>query len=231
MGKFFDMESPFMRFLNRVADLMILNLLMIVCCIPVITIGAAFTGMHYVLIKMVRGEEGYLLKGFFKSFIRNFKQATILWLLMLIVLAVYVGDFMIFSYSGLKFPTPLVIAVLAIAVFIMMVAMYIFPLLARFDNTVKNTIKNAFFIAVLNLPKTIIMVIVGIIPVAILYFWSYGAIFVMMFGISLPAYIAACLYSEIFRKFEPEEDKPVSDYDFSIEVSEEQGDNEPQKIE
>lgn len=226
MGKFFDMDSPFMRFLNRVADLMILNLLMIVCCIPVITIGAAFTGMHYVLIKMVRGEEGYLLKGFFKSFTRNFRQATILWFIMLIVIAVYIGDFVIFSYSELKFPTPLVIAVLAIAVFMLMVAVYIFPLLARFDNTVKNTIKNAFFIAVLNLPKTLVMVIVGIIPVAILYFWGYGAIFVMMFGISLPAYICACLYSEIFKKLEPEEDKPVSDYDFSVEVSEGKEDND-----
>lgn len=226
MGKFFDMESPFMRFLNRVADLMILNLLMIVCCIPVITVGAAFTGMHYVLIKMVRGEEGYLFKGFFKSFIRNFRQATILWFLMLIVLAVFVGDFMIFSYSELKFPTPLVIAVLAIAVFIIMVAIYIFPLLARFDNTVKNTVRNAFFIAVLNLPKTLIILIVSIIPVAILYVWGYGAIFVMMFGISLPAYISACLYSEIFKKFEPEEEKPVSDYDFSVEVSEGKKDND-----
>ena len=85
MGKFFDMDSPVMRVLNRVGDLMIMNFLMILCCIPVITAGAAFTAMHYVLLKIVRGEEGYLIKGFFKSFKENFKQATILWLLMLLV--------------------------------------------------------------------------------------------------------------------------------------------------
>ena len=58
MGKFFDMDSPIMRFLNRVGDLMILNLLMIVCCIPVITVGAAFTAQHYVLLKIVRDGVG-----------------------------------------------------------------------------------------------------------------------------------------------------------------------------
>ena len=76
MGRFLDMDSPLMRVLNRVGDLMILNILMIICCIPVITVGAACTGMHYVLLKMVRDREGYLVRGFFKSFVMNFKQAT-----------------------------------------------------------------------------------------------------------------------------------------------------------
>ena len=99
MGKIFDMDSPVMRFLNRVGDLLILNILMIICCIPVITVGAAYTAMHYVILKMIRGEEGYLIKGFFKSFAGNFKQATVLWLIMLLVIAIYVGDIFIFNYS------------------------------------------------------------------------------------------------------------------------------------
>ena len=68
MSKIFDIDSPFMRALTRVADLMILNFLMLLCCIPVITAGAGFTGMHYVLLKMVRNEEGYIARGFFKKF-------------------------------------------------------------------------------------------------------------------------------------------------------------------
>ena len=121
MSKIFDLDSPFMRVLNRVADLMILNFLMIICCIPIITIGAACTGMHYVLLKIVRGEEGYLVRGFFKSFKQNFRQATILWLIMLLVIAVYIGDFLIFTYSGVKFPTILVIAILGLALVLLMV--------------------------------------------------------------------------------------------------------------
>lgn len=219
MGKIFDMDSPVMRFLNRVGDLLILNILMMICCIPVITIGAAYTAMHYVILKMIRGEEGYLFKGFFKSFIRNFKQATILWIIMLLVIAVYVGDILIFNFSGIVFPKALVVAVVAVAIFLIMVATYIFPLLARFDNTVKNTIKNAVIFAFANLPKTLAMVVIYALPLVIGYFSTYSYIFIFMFGISLPAYGAAWIYSGIFKKFEPEEQQ-VSDLDFSLKDDE-----------
>lgn len=217
MGRFFDLESPLMRVLNRVADLMILNLLMFVCCIPIITTGAAVTAMHYVILKMVRGEEGYLIRGFFKSFKANFKQATLIWLIMLVIIAVYIGDAVILLFSGIAFPKPLIIAVIAVGIIIAMIAMYIFPLLARFENTIRNTIKNAALIAVGNLPKTILMAVFYMVPLVIVYFSSYAMLFVFLFGISAPAYGAAWLYSNIFRKFEPEVEE-VSDMDFTVDV-------------
>lgn len=217
MGKFFDLDSPVMRLLNRVADLLILNILVIICCIPVVTAGAAFTAMHYVILKMIRGEEGYLIRGFFKSFVRNFKQAVLIWLLMLLVIAVYVGDSLIFNYSGVVFPKPLVIAVIAVGVIIFLIAIYVFPLLARFDNTIRNTIRNAALLAFANLPKTLLMAVFYALPFVIGYFSTYSYIFIFMFGISLPAYGAAWLYSNIFKKFEPEPEQ-VSDMNFSLNV-------------
>ncbi len=220
MGRFFDLESPVMRFLNRVADLMILNLVMIVCCLPIITIGASVTAMHYVVLKMIRGEDGYLIRGFFKSFKENFKQATLIWLMMLVVIVIYVGDALIFSFSGLTFPKPMVIAVIAVGIIIYMIAMYIFPLLARFENSIRNTIKNAALIAIGNLPKTILMAVLYVLPLVISYFSSYAILFVFLFGISVPAYGAAWLYSNIFKKFEPEVEM-VSDMDFTVDMGEE----------
>lgn len=217
MGKIFDMDSPFMRFLNRVADLLILNILVMICCIPIITVGAAMTAMHYVLLKIVRNEEGYLLKGFFKSFVRNFKQATLAWLLMLVVIAVYVGDSLIFNYSGVEFPKALVIAVIAVGVIALMIAVYIFPLIARFENTTKNTFRNAAILAFANLPRTIAMVFFYVLPLIISYFSAYSQLFIFLFGISLPAYGAAWMYSSIFKRFEPETEE-VLDEDFSINV-------------
>lgn len=227
MGRIFDLESPVMRFLSLVGDLMILNLLMFLCCIPVITMGAAFTGMHYVLLKIVRGEEGYLVKGFFKSFKQNFRQATILWLLILLFLAVYIGDFLIFGYSGTEFPKALIAVILAVAVIFLMVSVYIFPMLARFENSIKNTVRNALFMAILNLPKTILMVLLLILPFVVFYFFPSAGIFVIMFGFSLPAYLSAFLYSKIFKKFEPEVEPATSDYEFSVSVDgENEGNNE-----
>ncbi len=217
MGRFFDMDSPIMRFLNRVGDMLILNLMMLVCCIPIITAGAAYTAMHYVLLKMIRGEEGYLVKGFFKSFVRNFKQATLIWLMMLFVIAVFIGDAFIFGYSGVVFPKPLVIMVLAVAIILLLMSMYVFPLLARFENTIKNTLRNAAILSVANLPKTLLMAVFYVLPLIIGYFSAYSYIFIIMFGISVPAYGAAWLYSGIFKKFEPEA-KEVSDLDFTLNM-------------
>lgn len=225
MGKIFDMDSPVMRVLNRVGDLLILNLLMIVCCLPVITVGASFTAMHYVLLKMVRGEEGYLVRGFFKSFKRNFRQATIIWLIMLAVIAIYVGDVLIFNYSQIVFPKALVVIVIAVAVLALLIAMYIFPLLSRFDNTIFNTIKNAALMSFLNLPKTLLMLVIYILPFVIAYFSTYSIIFVIMFGYSVPAYGAAWLYSGIFKKFEPEPESVSDDMDFTVNMDEENEEN------
>ena len=219
MGKLFDMDSPLMRFLNRMADMIILNMLMLICCIPIITVGAACTAMHYVLLKMVRDEEGYLIKGFFKSFVQNFKQATLIWVFMLLILGIFVGDWLIFSASAVTFPKALVIGVAAFGIIMLMVAVYVFPLLARFDNSIKNTIRNAALLAVGNLPKTVLMIVIYAIPLAMAYFSAYSYIFIFMFGISLPAYGAAWLYSSIFRKFEPQVEQ-ASDMDFSVDVEE-----------
>ncbi len=95
--------------------------------------------------------------------------------------------------------------------------MYIFPLLARFENTIKNTIKNAALLAVANFPKTVLMAIFYILPFVIAYFSTYSYLFIFLFGISVPAYGAAWLYSGIFQKFEPETEE-VSDLEFTVNI-------------
>lgn len=215
MSKIFDMDSPVMRFLSRMADLMILNLVALLCCIPIITIGASMTALHYVLLKMARNEEGYIVKSFFKSFKDNFKQATIIWLIIAVFLVVFVGDILIFNYSGMEFPKVLRIILFALALLVAMVVCYVFPVLSRFENTVFNTIKNALFMSILSLPKTILMLVLYALPVVAMYFIPAAMPFVFIFGISAPAYCSAMLYSGTFRKFEPEEE-PVTDR-FEIE--------------
>ena len=71
--KFFNLDSPVMQALGKMADLMWLNILTLIFCIPVVTVGASLTAMHYMALKIVRNEECYITKGFFKSFKENFK--------------------------------------------------------------------------------------------------------------------------------------------------------------
>lgn len=222
MGKFFSLDSPLMRFLNRMADLIWLNILTAICCIPIFTIGAALTSMHYVLLKLVRDEEGYLTKSYFHSFKQNFKQATGIWMMFFVALLVFIGDLYILSHN--EFPKALSIVIYAIIAFVAVVFVMVFPVLSRFDNSVKNTIRNSLLMGIANLPKTLAMLVLYIIPWVLGYFFYQVIPFVIMFGISLPAYISAKMYSGVFKKYEPEtesEEKPF-DIDLSNEDSETQ---------
>lgn len=195
-----------MRFLSRMADLIILNVVALLCCIPIITIGASLTAMHYVLLKMVRNEEGYIVKSFFKSWKENFKQATLLWLPLLLFFILFIGDLLIFRYSGVEFPQILKALLFAAAAFVYMITCYLFPLQARFENTIKNTWKNALLMSICSFPRTVVMMVLYTLPFfACLYIMTIPLVF--FFGLSLPAYLSAMLYNKIFKKFEPEEEE------------------------
>lgn len=224
MGKLFNIDSPVMRFLGKVADLMILNLVTLVCCIPIVTIGASLTAMHYVLLKMVRDQESYIVRSFFKSFKANFKQATVIWLMILLVLAIFTVDLRIIN-SFMDFPQILKVMLYALFMVTYMVLCYVFPVLSRFDNTVIKTLKNALFMAILSFPKTVLMMVVYLLPLAALYFVIAAAPLVFLFGISLPAYVSAMLYNGTFKRFEPEEEPVTDKFELGggIDMEEDQG--------
>ena len=125
--KIFDLDSPLMNVLNKMADLMWLNILTLICCIPVITAGAALTSMHYVALKIVRNEESYITRSFFKSFKTNFRQATLIWLLLMLVAAILGGDYYIITKSGMQFSQVLVVLIMAAGVLVICTSLYVFP--------------------------------------------------------------------------------------------------------
>ena len=235
MGKIFDMDSPVMRFLSRMADLMILNLLVTICCIPIFTIGAAFTAMHYVMLKLVRKEEGYIIKDFFKSFKVNFKQATVIWLIMLVFVFIFIGDYFIVNYSGIAFPRGMAVVLLAVAILLFVASTYIFPVLSHFDNTIRNTIKNGCIMSIMAAPKAILIALLTVAPVVISFLTPQMLPLAVMFGFALPGYLSAMLYSGTFRKFEPEVEEISSEEEFHVvfedEIETEQKAEEEQIVE
>lgn len=205
MGKLFNLDSPVFNCLNKVADLLWLNILTLICCIPIFTVGASLTALNYVVLKMVRNEDGYLTRSYFKSFKQNFRQATVIWLIVLAVIMILAGDFYILRYAVFEFPAWIKVALFAVAVLFLISIMHLFPALAKFDNTIKNTFKNSFLMGILSLPKTLLMIVCWIAPVIIGLFVYQILPLVFVLGISLPAYACAFLYNKTFKRFEPEE--------------------------
>ena len=130
MRGIFNLDSPLMQGLGKFADLMILNFLAMICCIPIFTIGASITALHYMSLKIVRGEECYIAKGFFKSFTQNFKQATVIWLVLLLAIVILAGDFLVLKHSGMEFHIVLKVIIGIIGVIIAFSATYVFAILA-----------------------------------------------------------------------------------------------------
>lgn len=207
--RFLELDSPLMQGLNKLGDLLWLNVLTLVCCIPIITIGPSLTAMSYVVLKIARNEEGYITRSFFKSFKANLKQGIIIGLILIFVLLVLAGDFYIINYSGLEFNGIIKSILLAILFFVLFTSMFVFPVLAKFENTVLNTIKNAFLMGISQLPKTILMMVLFAIPPALFLFVPQVIPLVFLFGITLPAWASAKLYSKFFQKLE---DKYMEDH-------------------
>ena len=212
MSRAFNFEGPVFTFLSRLADLFWLNLLFIVCCIPVITIGAATTALYYVTLKMAKDEEWYITRSYFKSFKENFKQATVIWIGFLVVGMIMITDLRIVNggntaeiLSSPALGNVIMVAVFLMGIVILMVGTYIFPILAQFDNTIKNTAKNAFLISIRHLPYTIAMLVITAIPVVLI--WFFPALFILvLIMFSATAYFNSKLFNKIFVLYMPKED-------------------------
>ncbi len=198
----FKLDSPLMNFLNKLADIMILGIVFMIACIPMITVGASFTAAYYMGFKMVKNEETYIVKGFFKAFKENFKQATALWIFVLVIMLVMAADYQIILYSGLAFASWIRIAMVSATLVAALGVVFLFPLQARFQNTVKHTIKNAFLMALSHLPSAFLLILIYAVPYLVLWLVPqlFPAVFLLGFGGIF--YFKSFLLLRVFRRYE-----------------------------
>lgn len=183
-------------------DLLILNLVTLLMCLPVITAGASLTAMHYVLLKMVRGQEGYIVKSFFRSFKRNLRQATVIWILFLIIWYLAISNMIVIIKGEISGPIWLLSAVLVTALLSVMVMIYSFAMLSRFDNTVFQTLLNAVSLTFAELPRSLEMLVITMVPLAACLWSTMLLPVIILFGLSVPGYACAMVYNPIFAKIE-----------------------------
>ena len=159
MSKLFDQDNMFFAIMGVLFDLIILNVLTLLCCLPVVTAGASFTAMHSVLWRMVRHEETYVARQFFDSFKRNLKQSLLPWLAFLLAAIVLVVDGMLARSMG-SMRGPLMACVAFMGLVIIAIAQYFFPLLSRYENPTSETLKNATKLALGFFPRTLCMLVI-----------------------------------------------------------------------
>ena len=211
MNNIFNPDNKFFSFMGRVADLMILNLLCIVCCIPVVTAGPAIAAMYYITLKMARNEESYVVKGFFHSFKQNLKQGIVIQIIMLllgIVLAFDLYFCRMMSGQGAVYRVFSYIFVAALFVYAMLF-LWIYPVLAKFFNTTKNLFRNSILMSIRHLPYTILMMVITAAPVLLGIFvaqaFPFMILFYIMLGFATVAYINSRFFVKLFDNYIPED--------------------------
>ena len=205
----FSANSLLGRFLNLIGDLVILNILWIVFSLPIFTIGASTTALFYSLMIRIRRDEGYVHTNFIKSFKQNFKQSTIIWIIMVFILFILLFDYRIGIYLnsiGNKIAGSIfvVISIIFLIAYYLVIT-YIFPVQAKFENTIKNNFKNAFLMSIAHLGYTFLIFIITV-SFILLSLASKAIIGIEIFlGMSLYAYLTSNIYIMVFRKHLPDE--------------------------
>lgn len=197
-------NSPIMRFLERVFDLIVLNLMTLLLCIPIVTAGAAMTALHKTLFDM-RQQKGRTVIGFWQTFRAEFRPALPLGLLAFVAILAYAG-YLYLLYEQLAAESAWAwIALAAVGALFFFPMTFVFPLFAKFQNTVKKTIVNAFFMSIRHFPLTLLVLAMQAIWVFLMFLLPYQAPFVVLawlfFGISLPAYLGSGLFLRVFQQY------------------------------
>lgn len=212
MGRLFRPDSPAMRFMSNVADVVALNLVWLVCCLPIITIGPACTAMCCVARDIAKGNAPVVLKTFFRAFLENFRQSLAIFLILLLPLCL-AGAYLLMAVSGglehipvLKYLCYLSMAIVAV------VCSYVYPLLAHFDNTVGNTLKNAFLLPLANPFLALVVTALNLLPVLLLLInpgmFGRCIIFWLLGGCALTAVINAKMLGRFFTRLASTEEPP-----------------------
>ncbi len=191
-------NSPVIAFLNKMTDLILLNILWIICCIPVVTAGAATTAAYYVSITSIRCGDGYVVKRFFTSFRKNFCQITPVWIGILISGFILAADMLFWYRLGSGF-AKIMFIISAVVVFLLLIwVLWIFPVFAKLEGRTRELLKNAAAFAIGYFPYTVIVLIItGVVIYANLV--SLVANSIMLFiGFALLSYIKSFFFYRVF---------------------------------
>ena len=204
MQAFFSSDSKLMQAMGRIGDLVILNLLFFISCLPLFTIGAASAALYTVCFQMGTEKESGIFRTYVRAFRENFKQGTVVFLILaLFLLAGFFDTLLLSSLAGwLRYGCILTAILLVLAV---LMYSYAFPLLSQFSNGIRATLKNALFLSLGYLPRSLLIAAVNVFPMALalldLYlFLQMGFLWVFLF-FSAAAYLSTLLLKKVFARY------------------------------
>lgn len=204
MGKIFAYDSPLIQSINKIVDCVFLSLLWLLFSIPVITLGASTSALYYTVNKVIHHNRSHVFREFWSSFKSSFKQSTIVWLILLVLIyvlgidCIYVYRLSVAGKTSMWIIAPFV----ATAVVATMWAFYVFAYIARFHNNLKSIMKNSLFFVIRHLLRSVLVVAVFAAATALTLFLPIVVVIVP----TLSMFLISIILESIFKKYMSEED-------------------------
>lgn len=208
MASIFAPDSTLMRFLTRIADLMILNVLFLVTSLAVVTIPASLTALCFVSLRIASDTDRTIVGDYVRSFRQNFRQSTLIGLLIAAVGAAlaawYVVVTQLVSDGILRF---VLLAVWYVLVFLAaMWALYVFPYLAKFEGTTREVLRNARLMSFRHPLAPLTVIVLSVLAAVVTIFspqaTGYGLLWLLI-GFAAIAFLGALVYSRVFERYAP----------------------------
>lgn len=196
------LDNPVLDVLNTLCNFVALNLLFLITCLPVITIGAALSSLYCVTMKEARGEYGYLVRTYIKEFKRNLKSGTAVFAVLFLLGAILLFNLAFWFAIDTTFAAIIGGLLIAASAAWFLTASYAFPLTARFENNTIRTLKNAFRIALSSKKATLFLLLTDAVFFFFCMFLPPVKILMVLFGFAFLAYCQSHILIKVFEPFE-----------------------------
>ncbi len=209
MFDFLRFDSPFVSGIYKVCHMIILSTLWLVFCIPIFTAGASTAALYYTVQKCIKNERGESWSCFWEGFKKSFKPATAATLIFIVIAIIFFSDIAAVKTAQEVGGGNGYLTVLFVVLFVLLTiyAFWVFAYIARFKSTVKVYFKNALVMAVVHLPVTVIVALIG--AGSVLLFWLMKPTVFIMPAVSV--WLMSHFVEKVFRRYMSEEDKDFED--------------------
>lgn len=202
MKDVFDFNNPVMSFLSKLADLMILNVITLICCVPIVTVGASLSSMYYVLLRLRQEETSFVTKDFFHAFRQNLKQGIILWILYLAAIIALAAEYYLIFVARIPELVEVRYGVYLFTALVLISLTWSFVLLSRYNNSFGRVIINSYFIGFTHFVRTIMMALLMMSPIALILIYPAATPIILVIGITLPCYLQTFFFIKVFEDLE-----------------------------
>ena len=200
MGNMFNLDSGFSKFMNRVSDLFLLNILWVICSIPIITIGASTTALYSVNLNLLSENEGHITKAFFKAFKENFKKSTAIWLIVLLTSTILGVNLIFWLKCGLSIAYIALPFIFFTLFIFLLVTPYIFPVLSQTNSSILSIIKYCFFISIKALPYSLLITLFGLSVLFATFYFPIVLLFMLLLGVAIHSYMVSRIFLIVYNK-------------------------------